>query len=78
MGKIDEYVVMIKQECRDVISPDTVHAILAAIQDLQIVREGNGIFEFRATREAFRDARDKLRKWCLVQRERFLHDEGGG
>lgn len=72
-----EYVIMVKPECRNQISDHDIRKILSAISGVQILSGRNGILEFRGTRESFLAAKNALKKWCLVQRERFLHDEGG-
>ena len=78
MGRKNVYIVHRKPRCRNEISADEIHAILSAIPGIQILRNTEETFEFRSEREPFTVAKNRLREWCLVQRERFLHDEGGG
>ncbi len=73
-----EYIATVKAECRNQISDHEIRKILSAISGVQIISGRNGIFEFRCTREVFRSVKAALKQWCLVQRERLLHDEGGG
>ncbi len=78
MARIYTYVAHMKSSCADPTCLDKVHSILESIPDLTIIAQDSTSFKFRSTQTAFKTAKAKLSLWCIIRREYFEYEEGGG
>ena len=78
MSRVYRYIALVKSSYADAASLAKIRLILESIPDVIITAQDGTTFEFRGTQTAFKAARTRLSPWCIVRREHFEHEEGGG